>query len=355
MSLVEILVGVLIGMIGIVVIFQMLASAEERKRSTGAGTDAQVAGAIAMQRLERNVKLSGYGFGIAPASYMGCTVNAYDSARPTTAYTFTLAPVQITQGAAGLPDTITTLWGTSSLFAATQTFSASTSTTKRTQGRGGLQTGDVIIAAGGGPVCALVEVTGNTNADGVTIDHATGSYVNASGDTVTARYNAAAGPAVAFSSGNLYNLGSAPRRNIWSIRTNKILTVSNDLQYADANGDGQNDWLEIADGVINLQAEYGVDADNDNRISSSEWTTTAPADWTKLRAVRAALLARSAQYEKTSVTTTAPTWAGGSFVMRNVDGTADSSPGDDNDWRHYRYRVYQAVIPLRNMIWGTSP
>lgn len=353
MSLVEILVGVLVGMIGIVVIFQMLASAEERKRTTGAGADAQVAGAIAMHRLERDVKLSGYGFGIA--SYMGCTVNAYDSARPTTAYTFTLAPVQITQGSGGLPDTITSLWGNSALFAATQTFSASTATSKRTQGRGGLQTGDMVIAAGSGPVCALVEVTGNTNADGVTIDHATGAYVNATGDTVTARYNAAAGPAVTFSSGNLYNLGNSPRRNVWTIRTNKILTVSNDLQYADTDGDGQNDWVEVADGVIDLQAEYGVDADNDNRISSSEWTTATPADWSKVRAVRAALLTRSGQYEKTAVTTTAPAWTGGSFVMRNVDGTADSSPGNDNDWRYYRYRVYQTVIPLRNMIWGTSP
>ncbi len=46
--------------------------------------------------------------------------------------------------------------------------------------------------------------------------------------------------------------------------------------------------------------------------------------------------------------------------MTNLDGTADSFAGapnnpDPNNWRFYRYRVYEKVIPLRNMIWGTSP
>ena len=38
--------------------------------------------------------------------------------------------------------------------------------------------------------------------------------------------------------------------------------------------------------------------------------------------------------------------------MTNLDGTADTNPGTPNDWRRYRYRVYETVIPLRNMLWG---
>jgi type IV pilus assembly protein PilW len=41
-----------------------------------------------------------------------------------------------------------------------------------------------------------------------------------------------------------------------------------------------------------------------------------------------------------------------------VDGTSDSYGATDavpNNWRFYRYRVYEKVIPLRNMIWGTAP
>jgi type IV pilus assembly protein PilW len=353
-SLVEILVGVLIGMIGIVVIFQMMAAADARKRSTGSGTDAQIIGALALHSLERDVREAGYGF--STASYMGCTVNAYDSVRTGGgAYTFTLAPVQIAQGASGAPDTIVTLWGNSALFAATQTFDSSSATSKHTQGRAGIQNGDIVLAAGSGPICALVEITGTANADGVTIDHTTGSYVNAGGSTVNARHNPAAGPPVSFSSGNLYDLGNGPRRNIWSIRGNRTLTMSNDLVYTDADGDGANDWLEVATGVIDMQADYGVDANNDNMISSGEWTTSDPADWSKVRAIRVGLLMRSAEYERTQVTTTAPSWMGGTFTMKNVDGTADTNPTSDNNWRNYRYRVYQTIIPLRNMIWGTAP
>jgi type IV pilus assembly protein PilW len=39
--------------------------------------------------------------------------------------------------------------------------------------------------------------------------------------------------------------------------------------------------------------------------------------------------------------------------MTNVDGSADSDPANDpNNWRHYRYNVFEAVVPLRNVIIG---
>ena len=41
--------------------------------------------------------------------------------------------------------------------------------------------------------------------------------------------------------------------------------------------------------------------------------------------------------------------------MRNVDGTLDSFAAGDpspNNWRNYRYTVYERVIPIRNVAWG---
>jgi type IV pilus assembly protein PilW len=347
LSLVEVMVGVLIGLIGIVVIFQVLALSEERKRTTGAGSDAQISGSIGMYNLERDLRLAGYGFGTS--TFLGCTVSAYDAQRTTTNFTFALAPVVLTNGVGGAPDTIAVLYGSSSMFVNTQTYSTASATSKRTQGRTGFLPGDVVVVANSTPACALVEITANTNADGATIDHATGSYVNALSQTVTARYNPPAGSPISSGQGNLYNLGASPRLNLWQISGNK-LRVTDNLHWIGASGTA----IEVADGVIDLQAEYGVDGDNNNRIDDTEWTSSAPADWTNLLAIRVALLARSQQYEKLSVTTTAPAWAGGSFVMKNVDGTTDTSPGNANDWRRYRYRVYQVTIPLRNMIWGTT-
>jgi len=44
------------------------------------------------------------------------------------------------------------------------------------------------------------------------------------------------------------------------------------------------------------------------------------------------------------------------FLMTNVNGQPDGFLDTDavpNNWRYYRYRVYERVIPLRNLLWGT--
>ena len=86
-------------------------------------------------------------------------------------------------------------------------------------------------------------------------------------------------------------------------------------------------------------------------------------------AIRVAVLVRSRQFERgdpavsaVAVTPTAarPTYFGSTppaknFEMLNVDGSGDSYTNADavpNNWRFYRYRVYERVIPLRNMLWG---
>jgi type IV pilus assembly protein PilW len=339
-SLLEIMVGVAIGMIGIVVIFQSLSVWEARKRTTSSGSDAQIAGTIAIFNLERDVRLAGFGFGMSGA--MGCTVNAYDSTRGTPAFTFGLFPVEIVQGSSGAPDELRILRGNSNIFTAGQAFTVSSSTSKKLQGgRTGFQINDlaIVTAATSATNCALVQITGNTNADGLTVDHVSG-----------VRFNATGGTGSTYSSGSMYNMGTSPQRNVWQVRTGNVLAWSDDLHASTT-------WFDVAEGVINLQAEYGVDANNDNRIAATEWTTTTPTDWTKLRAIRVALLARSQQFERDLVTTTAPSWAGGSFTVANLDGTAGSTtPADPAmHWQHYRYRVYEQVIPLRNLIWGTAP
>jgi type IV pilus assembly protein PilW len=373
LGLVEILVGVLIAMIGIVVIFSVLSVAEARKRTTTAGSDAQTAGAIALFSLERDLKQAGYGFGtFGTRNPINCTVNAYDAQRPAPDFDFPLAPVLITQGAAGAPDTLTALYGNSPLIVAGKAFTFSGASAKQTSsslgGRSGLMKGDVLLIAGqvGATLqCQLVEVTDNTNADAVTINHGTGTYTpDGATASVTARYNKATGPA--FVNGFIYDLGNAPNRSVWSIQTaNGVprLVVQNDLRWVDANADGANDLLQVFDDVIDLQAEYGVAADTNgdgqfDRIGA--WQIATPADMSQVYAVRFAILARSKQAEKEKVTNAAPQWAGGAFTMTNIDGGADSNPGDalkgdPNNWRNYRYRVYETLVPVRNLVWGNIP
>ena len=65
------MVGMLIGLIGIVIITHLYLVNEAYKRSTTGSGSAQVNGAIALFSLERDVRMSGYGF--AHSGALGCT------------------------------------------------------------------------------------------------------------------------------------------------------------------------------------------------------------------------------------------------------------------------------------------
>jgi type IV pilus assembly protein PilW len=360
-SLIEIMVGVMVGLIGCVVIFQMYAAAETRKRSVASGSDMDISGRLGLMTLERDLQLAGYGITAMVSDSLGavlnCNVAAYDALRPTPDFSFPLLPVVIQQGAGGTPDTIATLRGNSSLLVGPKIIDASTATTKRVKvdtsgGRTGMLVGDVVIAtrwdaATATASCGMAQITSVANPDQLTLDHNGG------------RYNKGGG--VAFNlvdEGHLYSMGPAPVRSVWSVQGNK-LRVYNDLAYTGGTPG------EAADLIVNLQAQYGVDANANGMVEPAEWTEAAPADWKQLLAVRFALLARSTQYEPVKVTTAVPRWSAidpGTgkptlFVMTNVDGTADSDPGDPakgdvNNWRNYRYNVFEAVVPLRNALIG---
>ena len=71
-SLVEIMVGMLIGMLGIIVMMQLFALTEGQKRTTTGAGDAQNAGAIALYGLQRDLRQGGYG--ITDIRLLGCNI-----------------------------------------------------------------------------------------------------------------------------------------------------------------------------------------------------------------------------------------------------------------------------------------
>jgi type IV pilus assembly protein PilW len=375
LSLVEILVGVAIGMIGVVAIFQAVSSWTKHTQTTSSGGDAQVAGTLALFNIERDLKQAGHGFGRAITPVMGCNVWASDTT-PARTFNFGMRPVDIAvSGAAGAPDQINVFYGNSSFYVEQGDFTVSTATSKKLLRRGGFKQGDLVVAAfnpgaaAASAECQLLEITSNTNPDGYTIAHDgtpySSDYAVSGAAAIVPRFNSASTPA--FSAGMLYDLGPRPTRYTWSIPdppNNRALTKA-DLIHPEAG------VQQVAEGVINLKAEYGYDADNNGQISDVEWMAALPvnADWKRVYAIRVAVLVRSRQFERgdpavsaVAVTPTAarPTYFGSTppaknFQMLNVDGSADSYTDADalpNNWRFYRYRVYERVIPLRNMLWG---
>ncbi|RYF74564.1 MAG: hypothetical protein EOO22_06775, partial [Comamonadaceae bacterium] len=299
-SLMEMMVGITVGVVCVLVIVQLLSAWESRKRTTSAGADAQITGTLASFTLDRDLRLAGYGFGMAEEK-MGCAVAAFNATLPTPVIDFRLRPVEITKGAtAADPDTIRVLYGDSAYFVTRQNVTGGTLDTKKLKSRDGFQLGDkVILADGASPVrCQLIEVTAQTPTDIFQIEHKSGeSYQPLVGGPKTASMNPAGGTAANFNSGVAFNLGQAPVLSVWSVDPVRH-TLS---RYNAMANDPATQTVTVAGDVVTFKAQYGIDANDDNQIGTAEWTdtTTALTDWSKVLAVRFALLVRSRQYERT--------------------------------------------------------
>jgi type IV pilus assembly protein PilW len=196
----------------------------------------------------------------------------------------------------------------------------------------GYQPGDHLVIAEGGKPCTLAQVSQIPPA---TADNRTLELK----PTLSTRFNNPAGLGTAYTTnGKVYNIGNT---------TNKVFSVQNGQLMVQAVGAAAA--TPMFDNIVQLQAQYGRDLTNDGMVDVFDETTPVnSAEWAAVLAIRIAVVARSGLYEKEEVspatirlwedsanppTTTGPVWT----------LTADE--------RHYRYKVFQTVIPLRNMIW----
>lgn len=359
MSLVELMVAMVIGLIGIVIITHLYLVNENYKRSTTGSGEAQVNGAIALFTLERDVRMSGYGF--AHSGALGCTCagagcspvqyfynNVYSfppaGAAAGALTSMTLAPILISQSFAGTTDAITVLYSSNQLRMLPGTIQenmANAGSNYKVDGTTGYTVGDMLIVAQG-TNCAMSQVTAIQTA-AAQLEH-----------TVNTRNPTAGGTLPTFTQGALvFNMGTP----VWR----QYSIVANKLQLQDLFGLPAGTAAQsIVDDIVDLQAEYGKDdgvsggTADDGLVDS--WDTVVPttaAGWRRVLAVRIGVLTRSGNFERPATpggactqTTATPTWAGsatagGVSVFTLPDGVPSC----------YKYRVFETVIPLRNMIW----
>lgn len=346
-SLVEIMVGMAIGLLGMMVIMQVFSVTESGKRTTTSGGDAQQKAALSLHTIEHDVRMAGYGINGVP-ELMGCKILGYNATRLPTTFDFVLAPVVITQGVGNLPDSITITYSTSSVMNAPTSIiqdMPNPSAAYKVSNRYGFAPGDLVVIAESGKDCTLGQVTdtpGGGQSDNVI--HNSGNYTNPSGDNVSADYNKPGGVSNVnyTTTAKLFNLGPLPISNVYSI-TGSSLNLFTNLTAANET---------VADNVLDLQAEYGVDSDDDGDVDAYRTSadldangTTTGSEYSQILSVRFGLIARSTKREPAcNVTTVVPTWAGGAFnnIKANVD------------WQCYRYRVFETTTMLRNMLWTQS-
>lgn len=124
----------------------------------------------------------------------------------------------------------------------------------------------------------------------------------------------------------------------------------------------------LATDVVLVHAQYGISVVATSDIvtnwvhaTGGTWANPSATDVARIKAVRVVVVVRSKEAEPAPVTTVDCT---NNAAVVNVgpcsfqdaeapviDLSATSVPAG-RTWRHYRYRVHQAVIPLRNVIWS---
>jgi type IV pilus assembly protein PilW len=121
-------------------------------------------------------------------------------------------------------------------------------------------------------------------------------------------------------------------------------------------------------GVVNMQAQYGVSATAQSNVITA-WVDAAGGTWgaptvanrNRIKAVRVAIVTRSNLLERDDVSTQCS-----SEIAANPTGVcawdatsvnpASQAPKIDlsntANWQRYRYRTFETIIPLRNMVWS---
>lgn len=324
-SLVEILVGVAIGLIGVIVMFQVFAISEERKHTTTASGDAQNNAVIALDQMQRDISRSGYGF--TQTRLLNCNIQLPNGSP------VPLAPVIINPAAAVIPagdantDTLLIAYGTSDDQPDGYNISYQSGANYTITGTTMLKAGDRVIVSPN-PCGATTLALG-------TVQTVSGSAVQLSNSIVGT---------------GLFNLGNTPVFMAYAVRSGN-LTVCNYMTHncGDASKVGNTDfWRPIAENVISLRAEYGKDTSGtmDGIVDGYDQTNpTTSCIWARTSAIRFVLVARSTKREAAIVTEQAPSWMNEGHTGSTIALTSNA------DWQHYRYKVFQTVAPIRNVAW----
>jgi type IV pilus assembly protein PilW len=337
-SMVEILIGLVIAMIGVAIMMEVLLTSEQRSRTTSSGNEALSSGAVMLHMMQRDLVQAGFGLN-APRLLSGCTV-----VMPTGA-AVPLAPVVINPPAALVPagdpntDTLLVFYGSDNGQPEGQEIFARFGSVYGVRSPGSFAVNDYVVAA-------PATCTGNLTLARVEATDASGVRVTALDPSATA----------------LYNMGRTPRVVAYAVRNGSL--ASCDFMVSDCRVSNAANWTAVAANVASLRAQYGRDTAPPGSADGAvdTWDQVTPANacgWARATAVRFVLVARSGQFESQigptgqrvcePVTAAPRTWSGSATtpidLTRNPDGSAN------DEWQCFRYRTFETVAPSRNIVW----
>ncbi|MDI1360750.1 PilW family protein [Methylotenera sp.] len=377
-SLIELMVGLIIGLLMSLVVYNVLNVNEGRKRTTTSLNDINQAGSYAIYQLDKQIRSAGSGFTgggdqIGANFTYGCRLDmALSGSQLTPAASFPapfnavngvvrVAPVIIFDGAAGAGgDVIVTMAGTAGLGELPSAFSSpATAATLQLVNQAGMRANDVLLLADHTATnispCLMQQVASTftpvANGSAVPL---LGAYNSASVNGTSATSFTATAQAV--------NLGQAPNLNMFAVAANgsNFNLMKYDLMQPVNAGSAAPNPAIYVDGVYQIHALYGVDTNP--TTSTLTWVAptgafsavnllngslAANAALQRIRAIKIGVVMRTSLLEREAVS------GGPAHAVSNTTLTlfSDSVPVTVNlNPTTYRYRAFEAAVPLRNTL-----
>ncbi|MFA7503341.1 MAG: PilW family protein [Burkholderiaceae bacterium] len=365
LSIVELLVGMAIGLLAALAIVQGFSASEIGRRATTGQADAQQVGTMTGWRLMRELRLAGNGFANG-MNVWGCRLLAWQNgsallprasawpqpfaALPTS---LNLLPIAVLDGGGTNPDTVMVMSAGNSTGGAPMAVTITSQAQVETLPSVGFRAGDMLLVSNpstSGGDCQIGQVdssytpplTGQAAATAVPTSSALAApYNNANGFTLLPQ------PA----DYTLMNIGATP--------TFALFGVSDDEQLV------QLDMLEritlsepapIGENVVNLQVLYGIDDGSAGGVADDNivdtWVTPTDA-WSfanlqangeaalAIKALRLAIVVRSTERQgvqgPASIT-----------LFPDLPATVQTTLNHSVEQRSFQYQVYDTVVPLPN-------
>jgi type IV pilus assembly protein PilW len=385
-SLVEVMVGMVMGMIVLLVIMKAFALAEGYKRTTTSGTDSQVNGLLALRTLETEIRMAGYG--ITNSGHIMCpTINTYyDGAADVSV---TGMPVKIRNNAnpdgtaSSYGDSIDVLYSSSEAGAAPvhiTTAMPKPSNVTWVNTVAGFNQCDLILYASqdGSKACTLAQVTDTPGANPKILTGSGQSNYNPPGGTAPASWPTYGTSDIVINVGSFDSKSYSVSRN--GVTDEFYLRVTNQRPASAAcNGSGAdpNPTLDKISNIVYMKAQYGVAPALSQTVScwtsaaatdtgcaitgGKNWSNPDPVDVKRIKAIRYVVVARSQLKEKPTTGTTCDTTTATSAnypVSWAALGTGTpptiTLSGTSTDWQCYRYKAYQTIVPMINVLWSNT-
>ena len=353
-TLVEMMVGMLIGLLAVIVISQVMLVTEGQKRTTTGGSDAQVNGALALYGITRDLEMAGYGLTSSPG-VVGCPISAkFNNAAPPRFPARLVPAVITTQAARVAAGEVNAVGDAIRIIASSKTsYSVPTRVIPPAYAAGGQA---FPVTASMGFAQGDLALVGIDSTQPCWVFQTTGVPAGQSVPRVddAANWNLPGMPNLTYADGSiLVNLGTLVDT------TYQVVGTSLEQQsFAITNPGVLPTPVVVQPDIVNMRALYGKDTNADGIVD--KYDDVAPvnnAEWLQVMAIRVVVVARSDQFEREDVTPANLQWDVGTLpattgaVACGTSACLTVKVDHLTDWKRYRYKLFETVVPLRNMLW----